>query len=101
MTAKEHYDNHLANFYAWMVGDFTQKQLEQQDYFITHQIFPTGNKIAFDLGAGHGLQTISLARLGFDVRAVDFNTQLLNELGSRKENLSIRIHEQNILQFLN
>jgi len=100
MTAKEHYDNHLANFYAWMVGDFTQKQLEQQEYFVSHQIFPSNNKIAFDLGAAHGLQTISLAHLGFTVKAVDFNKQLLNDLASRKENLPIEIFEQGILGFL-
>src|SRR5690349_7289031 len=100
MTAKEHYDHHLGNFYAWMVGDFTQKQLEQQQYFVSHQIFPSANKIAFDLGAGHGLQTIALARLGFTVRAVDFNKQLLDELASRKENFPIEIFEQSIFSFL-
>ena len=30
ITAKKHYDHHLANFYARMIGGFTQKQLEQQ-----------------------------------------------------------------------
>ena len=28
MTVKEHYDNHLANFYSWMTGDFETIQIE-------------------------------------------------------------------------
>ena len=27
MTVKEHYDNYLGNFYSWLVGDFTNKQM--------------------------------------------------------------------------
>jgi hypothetical protein len=38
MTAKEHYDNHLDNFYSWMVGEFTTKQQEQQAFFSSHDI---------------------------------------------------------------
>ena len=26
MSVKEHYDNHLGNFYSWMIGDFISKQ---------------------------------------------------------------------------
>jgi hypothetical protein len=32
MTVKEHYDQHLGNFYAWMSGDFTEKQREQKNF---------------------------------------------------------------------
>lgn len=76
MTAKEHYESHLGNFYSWMAGDFTEKQQEQQNFFTAHSILPRLNMIAFDLGAGHGLQSVSLANLGFSVTAIDFNTQL-------------------------
>jgi hypothetical protein len=100
MTAKEHYDRHLANFYAWMVGDFAQKQMELEEYFASRNIFPFDNGVAFDLGAGHGLQTISLAKLGFSVHAVDFNRRLLEDLNSRKGGLSIESHECDILKFL-
>jgi len=65
MTAKEHYDNHLANFYEWMIGDFETKEKEQRDFFERNGIKPLQNKIAMDLGSGHGLQSIALALLGF------------------------------------
>lgn len=100
MTAKEHYDNHLGNFYSWMVGEFQQKQGEQQDFFTTANINPFKSRIAFDLGCGHGLQSISLAQLGFQIHAVDFNSQLLDELERHKGDLNITIHNSEIMEFL-
>ncbi|MDB5286912.1 MAG: methyltransferase protein [Mucilaginibacter sp.] len=80
MNVKEHYDTHLGNFYSWMVGDFDLKQKEQQNYFISHNLTVSDTGIALDLGAGHGLQSVSLAKIGFKVIAIDFNEQLLSEL---------------------
>ena len=76
MTTKEHYDKHLGNFYSWMTGDFESTQKEFLDFLYEHGLFPSSTKIALDLGAGHGIQSIPLARLGFQVKAVDFNQQL-------------------------
>ncbi|WP_341840552.1 class I SAM-dependent methyltransferase [Chitinophaga caseinilytica] len=90
MNAQSHYENHLAAFYAWMSGNFETKQQEQQDWFSGHGVLPRGNKVAIDLGAGHGLQSVSLARLGFSVFAVDFNQHLLSELNARAKGLPIR-----------
>lgn len=90
MNAKDHYDNHLAAFYAWMTGNFEAKQQEQEDYFTRKHISPSGSRVAIDLGAGHGLQTISLANLGFTVFAVDFNQHLLSELNARAKGLPVR-----------
>lgn len=89
MNAKDHYENHLARFYSWMVGNFSEKQQAQEDFFVRNGITPKGNKIAIDIGAGNGLQSISLAKLGFEVIAVDFNRQLLDELISNKKDLNI------------
>jgi len=99
MSTKEHYDHHLGDFYEWMVGDFDIKQQEQQAYFEKKLIFPKINKVAIDLGAGHGLHAISLAHLGFEVKAVDFNQQLLNSLSKRKESLPIEVIESDLLTF--
>jgi hypothetical protein len=33
MTAKEHYDTHLARVYSWMQGNFVQKMEEQKAFF--------------------------------------------------------------------
>lgn len=101
MTAKEHYQHHLGNFYSWMTGDFAIKQVEQLEYFKTHNIFPFHNRLAIDLGCGHGLQSVALAKLGFQVRAVDFNVQLRNELRQNKEDHNIEIIEDDLLHYLN
>ena len=99
MDAKKHYEHHLAEFYEWMVGDFDARQQEQQAYFEDNAIFPKSNHIAIDLGAGHGLQSVSLAKLGFEVKAIDFNILLLNSLQKRKGNLHIDLIESDLIDF--
>lgn len=96
MTAKEHYDNHLAHFYSWMMGDFEVRASEFKNFLNEHGIIPLENKIAVDLGAGHGIQSIPLADKGFDVIAVDFNEQLLLELTERSQNKSITTVQDDI-----
>jgi 2-polyprenyl-3-methyl-5-hydroxy-6-metoxy-1,4-benzoquinol methylase len=94
---KEHYNKHLGNFYSWMVGDFEVRKAEQFNFFRNANIQPfTAAKIAIDLGAAHGLQAIPLANLGFQVRAIDFNRQLLSELAVNKKQLPIEIIEEDI-----
>jgi 2-polyprenyl-3-methyl-5-hydroxy-6-metoxy-1,4-benzoquinol methylase len=83
MSAKKHYDSHLGNFYSWMIGDFSARSNEQQSFFTSHDILPHDNRIAVDLGCGNGIQSIALAKLGFEVIAVDFNNQLIEELRNR------------------
>lgn len=80
--SKKHYDSHLADFYSWMIGDFDQKSLEFQNFLESNDIFPTSTKVAIDLGAGHGIQSVAMKNLGFDVTAVDFSSQLLEELNT-------------------
>jgi SAM-dependent methyltransferase len=100
MTAKEHYDNHLAHFYSWMQGDFEGNQNMQQDFFNRNNIKTGISDVAIDLGAGNGLQSISLAKLGFRVVAVDFNKQLLDELMDRKQDLPIGIVLDDLTDFI-
>lgn len=100
MNVKEHYDNHLGNFFSWMAGDFSEKQREQKNFFASHNIIPFANKIAFDLGAGHGLQSVSLAQLGFVVKAIDFNSQLVNELRGNKKDLDIEVIGKDFFDYL-
>jgi 2-polyprenyl-3-methyl-5-hydroxy-6-metoxy-1,4-benzoquinol methylase len=101
MTVKEHYERHLGNFYSWITGDFSEKQGEQQRFFELRNLLPQANKVAFDLGAGHGLQSISLAKLGFSVTAVDFNRKLLQELHQNKGKFAIETVNNDIIQYLN
>ena len=99
MTIKDHYDHHLGKFYSWMIGDFDARTREQYFFFESHSILPHENKLAIDLGCGNGIQSIALAKLGFNVIAIDFNQQLLSELHKRIDNLPITIHKTNILNF--
>lgn len=96
MTVKEHYDNHLGNFYSWMTGDFRTRAGEFKEFLTDNSIIPNVNKIAIDLGAGHGIQSIPLAELGFKVIAVDFNQQLLNELKLNANDLKISVVKDDI-----
>lgn len=89
MSVKEHYENHLGHFYSWMTGDFQTKSNEFRNLLADNLILPSTNKIAIDLGAGHGLQSIPLAEIGFQVLAVDFNQQLLDELKVNAKDLKI------------
>jgi SAM-dependent methyltransferase len=100
MTAKDHYAHHLGHFYSWMIGNFWEKQQAQEDFFIRNGIEPKLNKLAIDLGAGNGLQSVSLAKLGFEVIAVDFNRQLLDELTINKKDLNIKVVCDELINFL-
>jgi SAM-dependent methyltransferase len=100
MTAKEHYERHLGSFYSWMAGDFTEKQQEQERFFLSNHIQAHLSRQAVDLGCGHGLQSVSLAHLGFSVQAIDFNRQLLRELRGRIGTELIECIESNLLEYL-
>jgi len=99
MTVKDHYDNHLGEFYSWMIGDFETRTIEQQKYFASHNIQPVTDGAALDLGCGNGIQSISLARTGFKVIAVDFSKQLLSELNRNSAGLDIKTIEANFMDF--
>lgn len=102
MNAKDHYDKHLGNFYSWMVGNFEEMQAQQENFFRSNMIRPLASGVALDLGAGNGLQSISLAKIGFSVTAIDFSRQLLSELKAQRSvsDFSIQIVESDILSFL-
>jgi len=96
MTVKEHYDNHLGNFYSWYTGDFDKNMEDFRTFCTENEIIPKNSKYAIDLGAGNGIQSIALAKQGFKVVAIDFNVQLIAELNSRVGNLPIEILNDDI-----
>jgi len=101
MNTKKHYENHLAEYYSWMFGSFEEKIEENEKFFQSHNIKPTDNDTAIDLGAGSGFQSIPLAKLGFKVIAVDFSKKLLDELNKLKGTLNIKTVKADIMNFGN
>lgn len=86
----EHYEKHLAQYYAWISGGVELKIEENQKFFNDHNIQPSRSALAFDLGAGCGFQSVPLARLGFRVLAMDLSAKMLAQLKKTAENLPIK-----------
>lgn len=88
-TAKRHYDDHLADYYAWSVGGFDaaiERGAEQLDAL---GVVATTGAAVLDLGAGFGMHAIPLARRGAAVTAVDGSALLLDQLRERAGDMSI------------
>ena len=99
MSTKDHYQNLLSPIYAWMTGDFNEKLKSQLDFFSAHAISPKTNRQAVDLGSSHGIQSVALAQLGFEVTAIDFDTHLLQHLREQTGDLKIHTHQADLLNF--
>ncbi|PJZ47833.1 class I SAM-dependent methyltransferase [Leptospira saintgironsiae] len=89
-SPESHYENFLADKYSWMLGDLSVKEKDQLELFRSFEISPRANGVAWDLGAGSGIQSIPLEELGFQVLAIDFSEKLLSEIKTRKPNTNIR-----------
>ena len=96
---KEHYDNLLAPYYAWICGGSELKFEENRLFFQFHGIRPTQSGIAVDLGAGPGFQSIPLSQAGFKVIAIDGCHDLLMELKSHAAGSTIVAVEDDLLNF--
>lgn len=82
-SVTDHYANHLAPIYSWMVGDFDDASA-QADSFYSNIPLPDGNRlVAVDLGCGHGVHSIPIGRRGYRVLALDTSADLLAELNAR------------------
>ena len=81
-TIADHYERLLAEHYSWMFGVAPAvKAAEQLQLLERSKIAP--GKLAVDLGAGSGFQSMALADLGFEsVLALDTSARLLEELKS-------------------
>lgn len=101
MNVKKHYESHLGNFYTWMLGDWVKKSEEFKSFLERQNLTPKFNKKAIDMGAGNGMQAIPLAELGYEVTAIDFNPQLLNELkhNIKERSLPMQVIDGEITNF--
>lgn len=94
-----HYNQHLAQHYSWMFGDFDITVENNLHFFKDNEIKPLQNRLSVDLGCGPGFQSLALAQMGFEVKAIDFCRSLLDELNEKKGKLNIETIEDNILNF--
>jgi len=98
-TSKKHYEQVLSPVYSWMYGGF-QAQLEKNlKFFRKYSLSPTRSKIAVDLGAGCGFQSIPLAQLGYDVTSIDLDRSLLSELSAHAGEFPVETIEDDLLRF--
>lgn len=95
----EHYEKHLANYYAWILGGVNVKIKENRKFFTDHHIQPIRSGLAFDLGAGCGFQSVPLAQLGFRVVSMDLSAKLLSQLKENAKKLAIETICDDLLNF--
>jgi 2-polyprenyl-3-methyl-5-hydroxy-6-metoxy-1,4-benzoquinol methylase len=98
-NVSDHYENLLAKYYSWISGGARAKTDEYQKFFVDHDIHPLRSGLAFDLGAGYGFQSIALARLGFEVVAIDLSSTLLAELKAAAAQFQIEAVCDDLLNF--
>lgn len=98
-TVEQHYDEVLADVYSWMLGGFDAALARNRELFRSLGVEPRGSRIAVDLGAGCGFQSIPLAELGFKVTAIDLDQKLLDELQAHAGNLPIDAVRDDLLAF--
>ncbi len=98
-TTFDHYQNHLAPIYAWMLGDLDAALARGAAELDAFNFPNRAGGTAVDLGAGIGLHTIPLAQRGYTVAAVDSNQQLLNELQQRSGSLPVTTVVADIVGF--
>lgn len=99
-TAREHYDDLLGSHYTWMFGDHQTKVDSATAFFSSRDIRPLRSGLALDLGSGPGFQALALARLGFQVTAVDFCRTLLDELSCHSAGLPVTGVHDDIVEHL-
>ena len=101
VSVREHYENYLARYYAWMCGGIETNLAQNRSFFKARNIHPADTGDAFDLGAGCGFQSIPLAECGFQVVAMDLSAQLLAQLKENASHLPIEAICDDILNFSN
>ena len=78
-----------------------QHALKPERFYSAIGISPKNKCIAIDLGCGHGVHTVVLAKLGFQVVAIDNSSQLLSELAANSQQLPVEIINDDLSRFPN
>lgn len=99
-SVDEHYANHLAPIYVWTVGDFDAACACADNFYADIGLPPNGDGlVAVDLGCGHGIHSVPLARRGYRVLALDTSSHLLAELNAVVGELPIKTIAADLTQF--
>ena len=98
-TVAEHYSRVLADVYSWMYGGWDAQLARYTEFFTARGFAPRASKRAIDLGAGCGFQAIPLARLGFEVKAIDLDPKLLAELEAHVDDEKIETVCADLMEF--
>lgn len=102
-NVSDHYSNHLAPIYLWMVGGADSAFALAESELVALNLPVTAGEAVLDLGAGFGMHAIPLARRGARVVAIDSSEILLEELNSLKEKAGcaekIRTVQDDLLNF--
>jgi len=98
-TVTEHYASHLAPVYLWMAGglDAALSRGEAEIDIVCPSA--ANGLIAVDLGAGFGMHSVSLARRGYSVVAIDTSAILLGILRDQVRTLPVSIVEDDFVAF--
>jgi SAM-dependent methyltransferase len=100
-SVRKHYDEFLAPVYSWILGDFENAYRANGEFFAGLGLSPEQGDLAVDLGCGPGCQSLPLAEMGFQVVALDFCQDLLDELKSRSGELRIHTVCDDLTEFGN
>lgn len=96
-SVNDHYKNLLAEHYTWMFEGFDGQVEKNRSWFLDQGFHPQSNEKAIDLGCGSGFQSVALSSIGYQVTAVDFNQDLLDEVKSRDQTGTIETVNSDIL----
>jgi SAM-dependent methyltransferase len=98
-NVEQHYDQVLSDVYSWMYGGYDAALARYAEFFSSRGITPARSARAVDLGTGCGFQSIPLARLGFEVTAIDIDRKLLDELRRHAGDVNMAIVRGDLLDF--
>lgn len=82
-STRAHYERLLSPIYPWMVGPDAMERSRGRLAALGVRPLVADSR-ALDLGAGHGLQSVPLADLGFSVTAIDSSLSLLSRLAEAR-----------------